>query len=80
MHAKNLQLLVKCSHPSVLCGKEGRPSKLLLGSPLALNEMDKIIKNSYFMEFKLKPANSKSNFLGFPITLATRCISSVQIL
>ena len=60
--------------PSVLCGKKVKPSQSCLGSPLALNGIEKIIRNSNFIELKLQSADSRNNFLVISNTLAARCI------
>ena len=43
------------------------------------NEIDKMIKNSHFIELKLQSGNSRNNFLVISNTLAAGYISAVQI-
>ena len=44
-----------------------------------LNEIDKIIKNSHFIELKVQSAKSRNNCLVISNTLTARSVSNVQI-
>ena len=44
-----------------------------------LNEIDKIIKNSHFIELKVQSVKSRNNCLVISTTLTARSVSNVQI-